>query len=269
MAAQTPASGGEASSSRKSRERLTSREKQRLRDLYAEKGDPGLAEIAAELKIHRTTVKRNLEAEEAGPETPPEGSKTLLAAKRRRRGGRPRLCSQEHNETLRKAFKKDPTGGRTRAAQALARAGGPKISRFTLARELERRWTKAQGGIRKRPITRYVELSPQEMDMQFHHLEGLKTFLGDRAKFPKRYTRRLNRVYFQDETHYVPGTVARQGYGAEQINLNEKHGRHGSGEKINIWGVHGARGWVKARRRTICEYAHILTHFRGRRIRFG
>lgn len=265
VAAQTPSSGGSARAPRVAGGPLNSREKARLRERYAELGDAGVAQIAAELHVHRTTVKRHREEEDLGPETPPEDRATVRAEKRRRRGGRPRACSDADLDVLRAAVKKDPSGGRSRAAAALARAGGPKLSRWTLARMLSVGWPGARRGITKRPTQRYVELSEQELDMQFHHLEGLKEWLGDRETHPKRYTRRSRLLYFQDETYYIPGCVARQGYGAAQINMNEKHSRHGSGEKVNIWGVHNVDGWVKVRH---CE-ARCLRLSDTHSFRFG
>lgn len=211
-------------------EPLSKRELQILKLRSAAPTPPSVPALAAQLGRAESTVKKGLKRA-LEPETPPDE-----AERRRSRGGRPRTLTPEDNAELRAALRKDPLGGPSEAAKVLFTKRGVRASRWTIRRELHRLYKPGDKPVRKRGTERYAPLTDQVLSMQLGHCAAMEArfklcgFAG---------------VYWQDETPYVPGCVAHQGYGAERIFLFEKNSRFGSGEKVNLWGVMSVDGWQK------------------------
>ena len=187
-------------------------------------------ELAAELGRSETCIRKGLKRVRE-PETPP-----CAAELKRRRGGRPRTLTPEDNAVLRNAYRNDPRGGRKAAAAKLHAETGKRPSRWTIARELHRGYRPGDKAVRKRGVHRYAPLTPHLLSMQ----EG---FIAATKAHVTKYD--FERLHWQDETNFVPGTVSRQGYSSGTIYVEEKHSRYGSGEQVTIWGVMSHQGWMK------------------------
>ena len=209
---------------------LSERDLQILKMRSSSAAPPRVAELAAELGCSPTTIRKALKRLE-GPQTPLDA-----AEKRRRKGGRRRSLTQEENATLRTAFKKDPTGGLAEAAVKVFEQHGKRASRWTIARELRRTYQPGDKVVRKRGTERYAPLTDQVLNMQEAHARAMEAYFALAG---------FTNVFWQDESPFIPGCASRQGYGAERIYLFEKNGRHGSGEKVSLWGLMGENGWVK------------------------
>jgi hypothetical protein len=211
-------------------EQLSGRELQILKSRVAAPTPPCVAALAAELGRCDNTIRKGLKRARE-PEMPPDE-----AERRRKRGGRPRTLTPENNAELRAAVKKDPVGGPPEAAKQLFAKRGVRASRWTIGRELVRRYKPGEKRVRKRGTERYAPLTDQELSMQLGHVAAMEAYI-------KRHG--FRGLFWQDETPFVPGCAAHQGYGADRIFLFEKHSRYGSGEKVSLWGVMSKDGWQK------------------------
>ena len=213
-------------------EALSQREFQVLSLRAAAAAPLRVPELAAELGRSETCIRQGLKRVRE-PETPPSAAEL-----KRRRGGRPRTLTPEENTTLRNAHRADPRGGVREAANALHEKTGKRPSRWTIARELRRGYRPGEKAVRKRGLNRYAPLSPQLLSMQEGFVAATKAHVAKHG---------FERLHWQDETNFVPGTVSRQGYGSGAIYVEEKHSRYGSGEQVSIWGVMSRKGWTKLR----------------------
>ena len=211
-------------------EALSQREVQVLEMRAAGSAPLSVPTLAAELGRSETCIRKGLKRVRE-PETPPSAAEV-----KRRRGGRPRTLTPEDNAVLRAAFRKDPRGGGKEAANKLHAETGKRPSRWTVARELRRGYRPGEKAVRKRGIHRYAPLTPQLLSMQAGFIAATKAHV---TKYG------FERLHWQDETNFVPGTVSRQGYSSGAIYVDEKHSRYGNGEKVSIWGVMSHRGFLK------------------------
>ena len=225
----TPGASFPVFSGRAQTEPVSERELQRLKYLRQEDPTLSLRDLAKALQRSPETVRKYLLLLESPP--PASEGQTPVPDK----GGRPAVVTPEMVEALRNYRRMDPTSKLNFSYRVVEeQLGVRRMDDACWRRALQRR-TPEEAPMKKRRVYAYTELTPQELDMQLEFVQAVEAACEEHGE---------EILFYQDETHFIPGIAPKEAVCDRDVHMHEKNGRHGSGEKVSIWGVIGNAGII-------------------------